>query len=136
MKESRSNIKQIVVMRKDLGMRKGKMIAQGGHAVLGVFLERIQEVTINESEKGHLIHLTEEMEQWIKGYNTKICVGVDSEEELVHIYEQAKEADLPVYIVTDAGLTEFGGVPTKTCLAIGPADAKAIDAITSHLKLL
>lgn len=136
MNETRSALKQIIVMRKDLGMRKGKMIAQGGHAVLNVFLQRIQEVVINDNEKGHLIHLTEEMEEWMNGYSTKICVGVDSEEELLHIYEQAKENDLPVSIVTDAGLTEFGGVPTKTCIAIGPADSKAIDEITSHLKLL
>jgi PTH2 family peptidyl-tRNA hydrolase len=31
--------KQVIVMRKDLGMRKGKMIAQGAHASLKVLLD-------------------------------------------------------------------------------------------------
>jgi peptidyl-tRNA hydrolase, PTH2 family len=41
-----------------------------------------------------------------------------------------------VYLITDAGHTEFKGVPTKTCLAIGPNDVDEIDVVTGHLKLL
>ena len=44
-------------------------------------------------------------------------------------------AGLTVSLITDAGATEFGGVPTNTCLAIGPHQAEKIDKITSHLKL-
>ena len=58
----------------------------------------------------------------------KICVRVASEAELLDIEEKAKAAGLGVYVVTDAGHTEFGGVPTKTCLAIGPNDNAAVDA--------
>lgn len=32
--------KQVIVMRKDLGMRKGKMIAQGAHAAMKALLDR------------------------------------------------------------------------------------------------
>ena len=39
-------------------------------------------------------------------------------------------------MIVDAGLTEFNGVPTKTCIAIGPANPDDIDEITKHLKLL
>jgi peptidyl-tRNA hydrolase len=41
-----------------------------------------------------------------------------------------------VHVITDAGHTEFGSLPTKTCLAIGPDEDGSIDAVTGHLKLL
>lgn len=129
--------KQVIVMRNDLNMRKGKMVAQGSHASLDVFLSRLQEANaFGSDEKVHLIDLTNEMLEWINGSHTKICVRCESENELVSIYEKAKEEGLPVYLVTDSGRTEFKGVPTKTCLAIGPAEADKIDSITGHLKLL
>lgn len=134
MKESRSPVKQVIVMRKDLGMRKGKMMAQASHAALNIFLDRM---IVTEAEKtSYVLHLTEEMVEWLHGYQTKIAVSVPSEEALLSVYEQAKEKGLPVALITDAGLTEFNGVPTKTCIAIGPANSEAIDAITGHLPLL
>ena len=77
----------------------------------------------------------DEME-WITNGMTKICVRVDSEAELLEIEAKANAAGLRVHIITDAGRTEFGGIPTKTCLAIGPDESAAVDAITGHLKLL
>jgi PTH2 family peptidyl-tRNA hydrolase len=74
--------------------------------------------------------------QWLEGRFTKVCVSVDSEQELIDIYEQAKSAGLLCSIITDAGLTEFNGVPTKTAVAIGPAYPEEVDPITRHLKLL
>ncbi|MGK4455994.1 peptidyl-tRNA hydrolase [Klebsiella pneumoniae] len=51
------------------------------------------------------------------------------------MFQKAQEADLTVSLITDSGLTEFNGVPTNTCLAIGPHKASKIDAITGHLPL-
>ena len=62
----------------------------------------------------------------------KICVSVTSEEDLELICNAAQEAGLPAVLIVDAGLTEFGGVPTKTCCAIGPALPDKIDAITGE----
>jgi peptidyl-tRNA hydrolase, PTH2 family len=125
-------VKQVIVVRKDLNMRKGKMIAQASHAVLKVFLDRL----VQQDDNNYSLPLTNEMKEWMEGFYTKICVGVNSEEELLEIYQKATEADLPVALITDMGLTEFHGVPTKTCLAIGSAKSEAIDGITGHLKLL
>ena len=55
---------------------------------------------------------------------------------MLDIYQQAKDKGLPCSLIVDAGLTEFNGIPTKTCIAIGPAYSKYIDPITGHLKLL
>ena len=65
----------------------------------------------------------------------KIVLQVESEEELVEIYEKAKAAKLEAHLITDSGATEFHGVPTKTCVGIGPDQAEKIDEITGHLKL-
>lgn len=126
-------VKQVIVMRTDLKMRKGKMIAQGSHASLKIFLDRLKK---NEKESIYEMKLTDEMDEWMNGLYTKISVGVSSEGELLQIYEEAKERGLPVALVTDSGLTEFHGVKTKTCLCIGPARNEELDAVTGHLKLL
>lgn len=125
--------KQVIVMRNDLGMRKGKMVAQGSHASLGVILQ-IQKA--GHGEWGYSNKVFEAFDQWIKGPFTKICVRVDSEEELLIIYGEAGKLGLPVKLITDAGHTEFHGVPTMTCLAIGPAWSDDIDKVTGDLKLL
>ena len=143
---SDENIKQVIVARTKypdgkggtMGLRTGKLIAQCCHASMKVFFD-----------KGHVAHLqavngtsflieflTPAMEQWITGRFTKICVYVKSEEELLNIVQKATDACLPVALITDAGLTEFKGIPTKTCCAIGPAPAEEIDKITGELPLL
>ena len=132
-------IKQVIVIRKDLNMRKGKMCAQAAHASLKVFFDRIFKIE-NASysvypDKIVGILMTQEMLSWVEGSFTKICVYVNSEEELFEIYKQAKESDLPVALIRDAGKTEFKE-PTYTCLAIGPAKSELIDKITGELKLL
>ena len=71
----------------------------------------------------------------MNGNHRKVTVQVESEAELDAIYQKATEARLEVHLVVDAGLTEFGGVSTKTCLAIGPDLDEKIDPITGSLKL-
>lgn len=121
--------KQVIVMRTDLTMRKGKMIAQGAHASM-LFL-----IQAAFGAKGGLAQWTRQCE-WLEGGMTKVCVRVESETELLDIECRAISAGLTVYLVTDSGRTEFNGVPTKTCLAIGPNFSEDIDKITGGLKLL
>jgi len=120
-------MKQTIVMRKDLNMRKGKMIAQGGHAVLA---------GVKQIENGSNENHKKDLKQWYDESFRKITLSVDSEEELMKIYGEAKDANLNVYLIEDNGVTEFNGVKTKTCLAIGPHKAEKIDTITANLKLL
>lgn len=123
--------KQVIVMRKDLGMRKGKMIAQGAHASLKVLLD-----AATRTEAGLALTLDEASAAWIDGRFTKVCVSVDSAEALAAVVEGARAAGLPCALIVDAGQTEFHGVPTPTCCAVGPAWADAVDAVTGGLPLL
>ncbi|MAG26523.1 aminoacyl-tRNA hydrolase [Candidatus Pacearchaeota archaeon] len=129
-----SKVKQVIVMRKDVQMRKGKMIAQGAHASMKVLLDTRERSGADSDEC--LLELTPEMCEWLAGSFAKICVYVNSEEELLMLYKQAQDANIPSALITDSGRTEFHGVPTNTCIAIGPALSIEIDKITGHLKLL
>lgn len=124
--------KQVIVMRKDLGMRKGKMIAQGAHAAMAVLLEHAR-----ASETELVIPLDAPTHQWlVSGRFTKVCVSVDTEAALDDVVARAKAAGVPCVLITDAGKTEFHGVATKTCCSVGPAWAEDVDAITGALPLL
>jgi PTH2 family peptidyl-tRNA hydrolase len=117
------------------------MIAQGSHASIAFLTRRIQQsekykLTNDDGDIWEFLGLTQEMREWINGRFTKVCVRVDSEDELLKIYKDAVEAGLEAHLITDSGQTEFGGQPTNTCLAIGPNQTDAIDRVTGHLRLL
>ena len=112
-------------------MRKGKMVAQGAHASLRVLLQ-----TGTLAGDRYTLSVTEAMATWLTDRFTKVCVGVDSEAALDEVMARATAAGVPCALITDAGQTEFHGVPTKTCCAIGPAWVDEVDAITGGLTLL
>ena len=131
MSDGPSGIKQVIVMRHDLKMRRGKQIAQGAHASMSLLCRRFQ-----NQPSVSLTDFSDSERAWLAGSFAKICCRVNSEEELMSIHEQAISAGLQVHLITDSGKTEFHGQPTRTCLAIGPDDAAKIDAVTGHLELL
>ena len=118
--------KMMIVMRRDLKMRKGKIAAQAGHACIDAILMALsKEGRLNDFETTNdgialrdTVKSTTPLSDWFKYGCAKICVYVDSEEELIDIAEKAKEKDIIAAVITDAGMTEFHGVPTKTCLAL------------------
>lgn len=123
--------KQTIVLRKDLNMRKGKMVAQGAHASMRAILQ------LGHREGGNfVVPLDERLEPWLLGRFKKICVSVNSEAELLQLHQQARSAGLITALIQDAGLTEFGGVPTYTALAVGPDTEDRVDLVTGSLPLL
>jgi PTH2 family peptidyl-tRNA hydrolase len=127
------NIKQVLIVRKDLNMRKGKMAAQCAHASLAVLLD---EMNKGDEMIWKLCLFDRYLKEWLTGAFTKIVVYVNSEEELLSLREQAKENRIRNALITDNGTTEFGGVKTNTVLALGPHLAEDIDKISGHLPLL
>ena len=133
-------MKQIIIVRKDYPdgeggtkrLRRGKEIAQACHASGWFMLDLLTEML--ESNKINKEQINETL-VWVAGGQTKVCLQVHSEKELDDLYQQALDAGLRCNLVTDAGRTEFNGVPTKTCLSIGPNNPDKIDKITGHLKL-
>jgi PTH2 family peptidyl-tRNA hydrolase len=130
-------IKQVIVVRKDLNMRKGKIGAQVAHASMKVLLD-LGHVWASDSRPPdyYMIPLHHEIEPWVTGNFRKIVLGVETEAEMLDILERAKAAGLYTALITDNGLTEFNGVPTNTAIAIGPNYDDRINPITGHLKPL
>lgn len=117
--------KQVLVYRRDLTMRKGKIAAQCAHgALLAVLAGRV----VTDGQLG--VPVDGPTAVWLARGSAKIVLSVEGEAELLAIAAAAKAAGLPHALVTDAGKTEFKGVPTRTVVAIGPAAGPEIDAIT------
>jgi len=126
-----TNIKQVIVMRHDLKMRRGKQIAQGAHASMAFLTRRLQ-----SRSSICMDDFSPNEQTWIAGSFAKVCVRCNSEQELMTIHDSAIEMGLEVHLIIDSGRTEFHGQPTRTCLAIGQDDASKIDQATGHLELL
>jgi PTH2 family peptidyl-tRNA hydrolase len=114
--------KQVIVMRTDLKMSRGKIAAQAGHAAVSA---------AEEARK----NCSDWWKAWIAEGQCKIAVRVESEQELLELEEKAKQSKLPSALIVDRGLTELPP-DTITCLGIGPAPSTQIDAITGKLPLL
>jgi PTH2 family peptidyl-tRNA hydrolase len=130
--EPENSVKQVIVVRKDLNMRKGKIAAQVAHASMS-FL-----TTSMRGKSGHpiVIELTKEQRLWVDGSFTKVVVYVNSDDELLSVHRAAHDAGIESHRIQDSGRTEFNNVPTYTCVAIGPDLIQLIDTVTGHLPLL
>lgn len=131
MNDAPLQIKQVIVMRHDLKMRRGKQIAQGAHASMSFLCRRLQ-----NQQSVSISDFSEIERTWLTGSFAKVCCRVNSEAELLDIFDKATTAGIEVHLITDSGKTEFHGQATRTCLAIGPDLAERIDPITGHLELL
>ncbi len=115
-------IKQAIIMRKDLALGTGKLAAQCAHASLMSYFDA--------EKKDKTI-----AEEWLRTGEKKIVLKVEDEKALRKLNEAFKYKGFPCALVTDAGLTQ---IPpgTVTALGVGPWKAKEIDFFTSALKLL
>lgn len=137
--------KQMIVVRRDLKMRKGKIAAQAGHACVEATLmalaheHRLDEVRLSADETW--AYLDDDgtqptpLSDWFDAGVAKVCVYVDSEEELLRLACEGREQGFLVALIRDAGFTEFHGEPTYTCLAFEPLRGEQIDPLTGDLPL-
>ncbi|QKQ98582.1 peptidyl-tRNA hydrolase [Candidatus Nanohaloarchaea archaeon] len=110
--------KQAIVLKEDLGMSRGKSIAQACHASLNAY----------KRADG------EDKKEWESRGSKKIALDI-GDKDIKSRFQKAKEEGLPAYLVKDAGLTEVQS-GTVTALGIGPAPESKIDSITGDLNLI
>lgn len=121
-KGSPEKIKQVIIIRADLGMGKGKIAAQASHASVMATLEAMKQNKIW-------------YDRWMRDGMGKIVVKVNSEDELNAMFQKASKDKLPRALINDAGHTQLPP-GTATAVAIGPAPISLVDPITKDLKLL
>ena len=126
--------KQVIVIRRDLKMRRGKEIAQGAHASMAWLRQRVMP-HLTSAGRADQVQFSAAERSWLELSMRKVTVKVGSEQELLGVYDKALAAGLVVHMITDRGLTEFGGIPTRTCLAVGPDYDDLIDPVTGDLEL-
>ena len=125
-------VKQVIVMRKDLNLSKGRLVTQGSHASIAFLTDKMK-ANLSNPEALWWVNLSQAEKEWVYGTFYKVCLSVDSEKELLDIGHQAVMLGLSVkYIEETTGFDK----PTITCLAIGPDYSSKIDPVTKHLKLL
>lgn len=125
--------RQYLVLRKDLKVHKGKMVAQGAHASWGALL---QSATVDTARRTVTLHLNEPGWGWLVADRfKKIVLAVPGEAELLALHAAAQARGLPCCLIQDAGFTEFNGVLTYTALAIGPVWPHQVDGLTSCLPM-
>jgi len=117
--------KQVVIVRSDLRMSRGKLAVQVAHACVSCVLEIV--------EKGGVWR--EWLNEWVRSGQKKVVVKVDSEKELEERYKRALVLGIPASYIVDAGRTELEP-GTPTCVGLGPAPSNIIDRVTGDLKLL
>jgi peptidyl-tRNA hydrolase, PTH2 family len=119
--KGKDEIKQVIIVRTDLDMGKGKMAAQVGHAVMLSYSE-----TWKKDKEVAL--------EWLRTGQKKIVLKVDDEEALIKLCKAFEFKKVPCALVNDAGLTQLAP-GTTTALGIGPWHSAEIDIFTDKLKL-
>ena len=131
--DSSCDIKQVIVIRKDLNMRKGKMCAQAAHASNMFLFDCMEKLPFPAAEFDHKNII---LDMWIENAYKKVVCGCAVESELKLLMQAAEKLGLRYYPVYDNGLTEFHGQKTLTCASFGPAPAELVDKVTGHLQLI
>jgi len=121
----RHQMKQAIVLRRDLQMGRGKAAAQAAHAACDAVVQIVN---------GGNRQWSEWLREWLSQGQKKVVLRVESEDELNKVYSEAVSLGLPTSIIEDAGLTQLPP-GTKTAVAVGPAPSELVDKVTGKLKL-
>ncbi|PWN98489.1 peptidyl-tRNA hydrolase [Tilletiopsis washingtonensis] len=113
---------QVLLVRTDLKMDKGKIAAQCSHATLACY-------------KAMLVSNPTILKQWERIGQAKVALKCPNEEEMQRLEAAAKKLNLCARSIRDAGRTQVAA-GSRTVLGIGPGPVKLIDQVTGHLKLL
>jgi PTH2 family peptidyl-tRNA hydrolase len=114
--------KQVIAVRTDLDMSRGKIAVQVAHG------------SVSSAEQARVLK-QDVWKAWLREGQKKVAVKVSSEEELLELRREAVNHSLPFALIRDAGMTELPP-GTITVLGIGPAKAEVVDEVTGDLKLL
>lgn len=116
--------KQVIVVRTDIKMSKGKLAVQVAHAAVEAVIKCLEKAVCRDN-----------VAVWRAQGQKKVVVKARSLEELLKIKERAEELGLATALIADAGLTELPP-ETITALGIGPAPSSILDIVTGSLPLL
>ncbi len=114
-----TDYKQVILLRDDLKLPKGKACSQAAHASVSALV------------KSH----KDDIKKWRAEGQKKVVLKVKDKDELLQYKRDAEDSGLVCALITDAGRTviEPG---TMTSLGIGPDKEDKIDSVTGKLKMV
>jgi len=111
--------KQVILVREDLKLPKGKLAAQVAHASLEAVLKTDKKI----------------IQKWRDEGGKKVVLKVTDENELLKYKDMLERNKIKTALITDAGHTVL--TPgTVTCLGVSPQEESDIDTITGKLKMV
>ncbi|TPX09536.1 uncharacterized protein E0L32_009279 [Thyridium curvatum] len=123
--------KLVLVVRTDLGMTKGKIAAQCGHATLACY----KSLTKAAQKKGDSSPEARLLARWERHGQAKIAVQTKSQDEILELMGKARSLGVTAEVIADAGRTQIDA-GSLTVLGVGPAPKSLVDQVTGQLKLL
>ena len=111
--------KQVILVREDLKLPKGKLSAQVAHAAVDASSKSDKKI----------------VDLWKKEGGKKVVLKVKDEKELFKYKQMAEDSGLKTALITDAGHTVLQP-GTITCLGIGPDGEEKVDRVTGKLKMM
>ncbi len=112
-------MKQVILVRQDLKLPKGKLAVQCSHASSAALI------------KSH----KDDIKKWQAGGMKKVVLKVKDVKELFKYKQEADDLGLVTALIEDAGKTVVAP-GTVTCVGIGPDKEEKIDKVSGKLKMV
>ena len=122
-----SDLKQAIIIRKDLNLNKRDLASTVARASLKFIVEN------NEAVRGNqlLVSLSSEEQAWLTGSFSQDILGVTNRDQLDEILFRAEIMGIEAYPVFVPNGSEN---PDVTCIALGPDEPDVINRLIHSLK--
>ena len=121
-------LKQAIIVRKDLNLKRKELISQATKASIKFIIEN------NESERGGqlLINLSSDETAWLTGSFSQDILFVETKDQLDDIMFRAEILGIEAYSV----FSKNDGEAEASCVALGPDESDVINKLIHGLKPL
>lgn len=119
------------ILRTDIDMPIGKLLAQSGHA----FSDSLKSAEINYPEIYSNYRVWSNEEKTAFNGGAKVCMKAKNADQLIKAYNIARNAGIPCALIVDKGHIlppHFDGNPIITALGIGPCSQEDAKQITKR----
>lgn len=123
------SVKQVIVVRKDLKMRRSQLAAIVSHASSKFLTEN------NESNRGDELHvkLSKQEAEWLQESSMPIVLGANSQDALNDLILRAELLNINVNTSMKRP-TKPGDEEVLLCASFGPDEEEIINQVTGNLK--
>jgi peptidyl-tRNA hydrolase len=127
----KSDIKQVILLRRDIRLRRAEAAALAAKASMSFISEG------NESDRSDVvqIELSGIEAEWLLGNSTRIVLGVSSEDAIRKLLLKAEIQGISTYEILGSSRGKIDEGMQLIAASLGPDEGDKLDAITGNLKL-